>query len=142
LTEEMGRSSLESYGLFSEVKNNLQGFVQSEVIQRATVWLNLFRRKLATLGVGLLAGVLAYHVVFGANGVVVFELKRKEYRQLREQNRSLAQQNEEIEQRIRALKTDPQAIEKEAREHLHYVRAGDVVYTLPLKPSETKPGHK
>jgi len=84
--------------------------------------------------VGLLACVLAYHVVFGANGLLVYEQKQKEYRQLQEQNRSLQQQNQDLEQQIKALKSDPQAIEKEARERLHYVRSGDVVYTVSPKP--------
>lgn len=100
------------------------------------------RRKLATFGVGLLAAILAYHVVFGANGLVVYERKQKEYRQLQEQNRALQQQNQEIEQQIKALETDPQAIEKEAREHLHYVRAGEVVYTTPQKPADPQSTHK
>lgn len=95
------------------------------------------RRKLATCGVGLLACVLGYHVVFGANGIMVYQQKRKEFQQLQEQNRLLQQQNQEAEKQIKALKTDPQAIEKEAREHLHYVRPGEVIYTVPAKPAPT-----
>ena len=98
-------------------------------------WVYSSRRKLATCAVGLLAFALAYHVVFGANGLMVYEKKRKEYRQLQEQNRSLQQQNEELEKQNKALKTDAQAIEKEAREHLHYARSGEVVYTVPTKPA-------
>lgn len=120
-----------------EFKKNLQSLPQKLI-----AWLHGSRRKLATFGVGLLAIVLAYHVVFGANGLVVYEKKQKEYRQLQEQNHSLQQQNEQIEQQIKALKTDPQAIEKEAREHLHYVRPGDVVYTVPAKPADIKPAQK
>lgn len=93
------------------------------------------RRKLATFGAGLLACLLAYHVVFGANGLVQYEQKRKEFRQVQEQNRSLEQQNQELEKQNQALKTDAQAIEKEAREQLHYARSGEVVYTLPAKPN-------
>ena len=91
------------------------------------------RRKLATAAVGVLACLLGYHVVFGANGLMVYEQKRSEYRQLEEQNRIMQQQNQELERQIKALKTDPQAIEKEAREQLHYVRSGEVVYTLPAQ---------
>jgi cell division protein FtsB len=110
--------------------------------QTTVVWVYSSRRKLATFGVGLLAAVLGYHVIFGANGLMVYEQKRKEYRQLQEQNRSLQQQNQDLEQQIKALKTDPQAIEKEAREHLHYARPGEVVYTTPTKPVAATPGHK
>jgi len=106
------------------------------------VWLHHSRRKLATFGVGVLACFLAYHVVFGANGLVVYEQKRKEHRQLQEQNRALEQQNLELEKQNKALKTDPQAIEKEARQQLHYARPGDVVYTVPSKPTLRQPRHK
>jgi cell division protein FtsB len=93
------------------------------------------RHKLATAGLALLACLLAYHVVFGANGLLVYKQKQKEHRQLQEQNRSLQQQNQDLEEQIKALKNDPQAIEKEAREHLHYARPGEVIYTVPAKPA-------
>src|SRR5215470_9578881 len=106
-----------------------------DLIQAAVAWLHGSRRKLATFGVGLLACVLGYHVVFGANGLMVYEQKRKEYRQMQEQNRSLQQQNQDLEKQNKALKSDAQAIEKEARERLHYARSGEVVYTVPSKPA-------
>lgn len=80
---------------------------------------------------------MAYHVVFGANGLVVYGHKRQEHQQLEQSIQSLQQQNQALEQQIKALKTDPQAIEKEAREHLRYARPGEVVYTVPAKPAAT-----
>lgn len=111
--------------------------ISKDIFLTAAAWAYQFRRKLATAGLGVLAGVLAYHVVFGANGFVVYQQKQKEYRRLQEQNRALQQQNQELEGQIKALKNDPQAIEKEAREHLHYARPGDVIYTVPPKPATT-----
>ena len=105
-------------------------------------WIHRSRRKLATFGVGALACFLAYHVVFGANGLVVYKQKREEYRQLQEQNRVLEQQNLVLEKQNKALKTDAQAIEKEARERLHYTRPGEVVYTVPSKPAVSQAPHK
>lgn len=119
------------------MKKNLNNFAKSFV-----QWLYRSRRRLATGAVGLLAIALAYHVVFGANGLMVYEQKRKEYRQLQEQNRALEQQNQELEKQNKALKTDAQAIEKEARERLHYARSGDVVYTLPTKSATSPTPHK
>jgi cell division protein FtsB len=46
-----------------------------------------------------------------------------------------------MEQEIKALKSDPQTIEKEARERLRYARPGEVVYTVsppPLAPPPEK----
>ena len=93
------------------------------------------RRKLATGAVGCLAFLMAWHVIFGANGLMIYQQKRHEYHQLQQQIQSLEQQNHNMEQQIKALKTDPQTIEKEAREHLRYARPGEVVYTLPNKPA-------
>ena len=98
------------------------------------------RRKLASAGVGILACLLAWHVVFGANGMVAWEHKRSEYRQLQQQIDDLQKQNQQLEQRIQSLKSDPQAIEKEAREQLRYVRPGEVIYVMPADPRTAKPG--
>ncbi|HEX5433100.1 MAG TPA: septum formation initiator family protein [Candidatus Angelobacter sp.] len=89
------------------------------------------RHKLATAAVGLLILVVAYHVLFGANGLLVYRQKRQQSRNLQEQIQRLQDQNGSLEQQIKALKSDPQAIEKEAREHLRYARPGEVIYTLP-----------
>lgn len=103
-------------------------------------WIYRSRRKLATGGVGLLVGVLAYHVVFGANGLLIYEHKQRELRQLKEQNLVLDQQNKGLEQQNKALRSDPQAIEKEAREHLHYTKPGEVIYTVPANPQSPDHG--
>lgn len=99
------------------------------------------RRRLATFGVGLLLAVLGYHVVFGANGLFVYQQKRKESRALQQQLQLLQQQNLALGEQIKALKSDPQTIEKEARERLRYARPGEVIYTLPPPrpdPSQNK----
>ena len=104
------------------------------LLQHGLLWLQRSRRKLATCGVGIVACVLAWHVVFGANGLFVYQQKRREYTQLQQQIQSLQQQNQQLDKQIKALKTDPQAIEKEARTQLRYVRENERVFTLPAKP--------
>jgi len=94
------------------------------------------RHKLATAGVGVLLFVIGYHVVFGVNGVIAYQHKRRESKELQQQIELLQQQNERVQEQIKALKYDPQAIEKEAREHLRYARPGEMIYTLPA----AKPG--
>jgi cell division protein FtsB len=105
------------------------------LLEKVASWLYRSRRKLATGGAGLLACLMAYHVVFGANGLLIYQQKRHDHQELQQQIESLQQQNQSLEHQIKALKSDPQAIEKEAREHLRYVREGEVVYTLPSKPA-------
>ena len=44
----------------------------------------------------------------------------------------LQKENDLYMQQIRSLQNDPKAIEKEAREQLHYARPGEVVYVPPV----------
>ncbi len=97
-------------------------------------WFYRLRRKLATAGIGVVLCVVGYHAVFGANGLMVYQQKRREARELDRQIKVLQQQNGGMEQEIKALKNDPKTIEKEARERLRYARPGEVVYTLPAAP--------
>jgi cell division protein FtsB len=97
------------------------------------------RRKLATAGVALLIAMLGYHVVFGANGLMVYGHKRTEYRSLQSEVEQLQQENEKLSKEIKALKTDPKTIEKEAREQLRYARPGEVIYSIPARPIPTPP---
>jgi cell division protein FtsB len=94
------------------------------------------RRRIATAGVAALVCLMAFHVIFGANGMVVYQQKRTEYKALEKEIDSLQHENERINQKIKGLRTDPKIIEKEAREQFGYARPGEVVYSLPKeKPS-------
>jgi cell division protein FtsB len=109
------------------------------LIQFVTGWLYRSRRKLATTAVGLLACVVAYHAVFGANGMVVYQKKKSEYRQLLRDNDAMQTENDRLQQQIKALKSDPATIEKEAREQLRYTRPGEMVYILPEQNKPAAP---
>jgi cell division protein FtsB len=91
------------------------------------------RRRIATIAVMLLAGLLFVHVMFGANGMVVYKQKRMEYESLQKQIAQEQKENELYTQQIHGLKTDEKAIEKEAREQLHYARPGEYVYVPPVR---------
>ncbi len=97
------------------------------------------RTKLATVAVAGLAVLLAMHVIFGANGMVVYQKKKAEYRAVQKDVEQLQRENEALSGQIKSLKTDPAAIEKEAREQLHYARPGEVVYLTPAPPAAPPP---
>jgi cell division protein FtsB len=95
------------------------------------------RRRLATAAVGVLTVWLFVHVTFGANGMMVYRQKKTEYQSLQREIDDLQKENDLYTGRIKALETDPKAIEKEAREQLHYARPGEVVYvTSAPAPAE------
>ena len=86
------------------------------------------RRVLATLCLGLLAGLIGYKVVFGANGMKVWEGKRAEVLVLQQEIDRKKAEHEELDRHVQALQRgDPSVIEKEAREQLGYVKPGEVV---------------
>ena len=100
------------------------------------VWLEhipVGRRKAATVTAAVLAVAVGYHVVFGANGVIVYEKKRQETKQLNRQMQELQRDNAVLKGHVDRLQSDPNAIEHQAREQLHYTRPGEVIYTLPSK---------
>jgi cell division protein FtsB len=109
-----------------------------DLVHQTTDWFYRSRRKLATAGVALLACLLAVHVVAGPNGLFTYQQKRAEYRKLEKEVQQLQVENERLAKRIESLKSDPNAIEKEAREQLRYARPGEVVYTLPNQPQPQK----
>ncbi len=110
---------------------------QHQLLLRAGTWLFAARRKLATAGMSLLVVMLAYHVVFGANGMAAYRHKRAENHRLQQDILRFEQENDRISQRVRELKSDPRAIEREAREQLKYARPGEVVYLAPQPRSQS-----
>lgn len=97
------------------------------------------RRRLATGSVGVLVLMLGVHVLFGDNGLIAYQKKRAEYKALDAEILRLQEENKRINSHIKALRTDPKAIEKEAREQLRYARPGEVVYTLPQPKVQAPP---
>ena len=89
------------------------------------------RRRIATGAVALLAAWLFVHVMFGANGMVVYRQKRAEYQELHKRIVQVQQENERYTQQIQGLKSNQTAIEKEAREQLGYAKPGEYVYVAP-----------
>lgn len=105
------------------------------------LWTTVYawRRKAATITVALLAGLLFVHVLLGANGMVVYKQKRAEYESLQKRIVLEQKENDLYTQQIQGLKTDEKAIEKEAREQLHYARPGEYVYVPPAPANPVPP---
>jgi cell division protein FtsB len=84
----------------------------------------------------LLAMLVTWHVIHGQHGLSVWEQKRAEDRALQQEIQQLQQENAQMRQQVERLKSDPEAIEREAREKLHYAKPGEVIYALPEKPQK------
>jgi cell division protein FtsB len=93
------------------------------------------RRRIATGLAVVLAVFFGFHVMFGRNGLNAYEAKRVEDRSLQKQIQSLDQENEQLKDHVDRLQSDPDAIEHEAREKLHYARPDEVIWTLNDRPA-------
>ena len=112
-----------------------------EKIRPLAMRLFRLRHRIATVAVALLAASLFVHVVFGANGMVMYRQKRAEYESLRKQIAQEQQENDRYTEKIQSLKSDEKAIEKEAREQLGYAKPGEYVYVPPAPPKPALPAN-
>ena len=78
-----------------------------------------------------LALLLMWHVVNGKHGLTVWHQKRAEDKQLQQEMKQLQQENARLREHVDHLKSDPDAIEHEAREKLHYAKPDEVIVALP-----------
>ncbi len=98
-----------------------------------------FWRQAGTLLAVLLAALLMWHVINGKHGLSVWHQNHTEEHELEKQIDDIQQENAHLRKQIDRLKSDPDAIEHEAREKLHYARPGEVIYSLPEAPSSAQP---
>jgi len=85
------------------------------------------RRRIATVFAVVIAALLGYHALFGANGVVAYRAKRSEDRVLAQQLEKIKLENSRLKAHVEHLKTDPDAIEYEAHMRLRYTRPDQVI---------------
>jgi len=86
--------------------------------------------------------VLLVHDVFGTHGFLAMRRKQQELQKVRTEIERLNTENSALEGEVKDLKTDPQTIEKIAREELGQARPGEVIIKLPAGPNESEPAAK
>lgn len=104
---------------------------------RVAAWAQSMWRPAATVVVVSLAMLMTWHVIYGKDGLSVWQQKRAEDRQLQQEIQQLQKENADMQQQVQRLKSDPDAIEREAREKLHYAKPGEVIYTLPAPAAQS-----
>jgi cell division protein FtsB len=88
---------------------------------------------LTLLAAGLL--LLGIHDVFGAHGFLAMRRTEKEVLQLQDEIDRLNHENQALAQQVNALKTDPEAIERVAREEMGLAKPGELIFKLPANPT-------
>jgi cell division protein FtsB len=74
--------------------------------------------------------------VFGNHGVLAMRRSQQEAREVQRQINQMNEENRQLEAKVKALKTDPQAIERIAREEMGLARPGEYIFKLPPKPGD------
>ena len=103
---------------------------------RAIQWARNGWRPAGTIFAVALALAFAWSVVNGRHGLSTWYQQRTQEKQLTHEIDELQQENAHLRQHVDRLKNDPDAIEHEAREKLHYAKPGEVIYTLPPDPQK------
>lgn len=85
-------------------------------------------------------GLLVLQDVFGTHGVLA--MRRAQHEATREQQEidRMNQENVDLQNRVNQLKTDPQAIERIAREQMGLARPGEYIFKVP--PNKTGSGSR
>jgi cell division protein FtsB len=92
----------------------------------------------AILALLLVCVALVVHEIYGEHGYLALRREKREYDSLQQEVRRLQEENQQLERRIEALKSDPKAIERIARDQMHMARPGERIYTLPEKVPESQ----
>ncbi|MDR3753675.1 MAG: septum formation initiator family protein [Terracidiphilus sp.] len=104
--------------------------------KRTLIWAQRLWRPAGTVIAVALALLVTWHVIYGRHGISVWQQKRAEDRALQQEIRNLQEENAQMRQQIQRLQSDPEAIEREAREKLHYAKPGDVIVVSSPAPPQ------
>jgi cell division protein FtsB len=105
--------------------------------ERAVDWGMRMWRPAGTGVMVALALLLGWHVFNGKHGLTSWQQNRTQEKSLRKEIDDLQQENSRLAVRVEKLKSDPNAIEHEAREKRHFARPGEVIVDLPAAPKQS-----
>jgi cell division protein FtsB len=87
------------------------------------------RRKLLVVA-ACVAAFLTLVSAADAKGFRRYLRLRQDVEIIQERNRAITAQNDALRREINALRTDPAALERAAREELGYIQPGEIVFHL------------
>lgn len=91
----------------------------------------------ATLLLAAGVALLLISDVFGTHGVLAMRQSQKQAADIEKKIEQLNQENTQLEAKVKALKTDPQAVEKIAREEMGLAKPGEYIFKVaPQTPDD------
>ena len=92
-----------------------------------------FWRRNWTVLLGAALVLLLLQDIFGTHGLIAMRRSQKEARQVQTEISHLDEENQKLEEQVKGLKSDPEAIERIAREEMGLARPGEYIFKLPPK---------
>ena len=105
---------------------------------RESPWRTRVRRAAPYAG-GALIMLVLLHTIFGPYGYLSLRRSEQQIEQLRLEIDRLDRENSDLSGEIRALQSDPAAIEKVAREDMGLARPDELIFRLPDDPLPASP---
>jgi cell division protein FtsB len=86
-------------------------------------------------------GLLILQDVFGTHGVLAMRRAQREASREQQEIDRMNQENVELQSRVNSLKTDPQTIERIAREQMGLARPGEYIFKIPPQKKPANGGN-
>lgn len=110
-----------------KLKKKAQAATKPSVEERLRTLLQQYGRP----ALGLLVAVMIVHDLFGTHGFLAMRRTQDEIKKVKADLDRLGKENAALEQEVKDLKTDPNLIEKIARDDLGLARPGEVIIRIP-----------
>jgi cell division protein FtsB len=95
-----------------------------------------FSRRNASWFLALAFTLLVLQDVFGTHGVLAMRRAQKEAASVQKEIDQINEENQQLQDRVKALKTDPEAIERIAREEMGLARPGEYIFKTAPRPAD------
>ena len=84
-------------------------------------------------------GMLLLQDVFGTHGLIAMRRSQQEAARVQKEIDQINEENRQMQERVKSLKSDPQAIERIAREEMGLARPGEYIFKIQPKPGDVPP---
>jgi cell division protein FtsB len=98
--------------------------------------LSAFLRRNMTWFLAAGLTLLLLQDVFGTHGVLAMRRAQQEAISVQREIDHIDEENRELQKNIQSLRSDPEAIERIAREEMGLARPGEFIFKTPARPGE------
>jgi len=110
----------------------------SEEEQTSTFFIQMREFLRRNVSIFVLAGLLLLMIqdIFGTHGVLAMRRAQKDAAKLKQEIQQIDTENRQLQDNVKALKSDPQTIERIAREEMGLARPGEYIFKVLPKAGQ------